>query len=132
MNKNVEIAKTLLAGVGGGAEPTDIASAFSADLTFEIRGDTGVMPWIGVRRGREAVADFVRGTRQLVEHLRFDVDDVLASDARAVIVGSLASRIIKTGKTVETDFAIILTIADNVITRFQMLEDSFAVASAAR
>jgi ketosteroid isomerase-like protein len=32
---------------------------------------------------------------------------------------------------VETSFAIILTIADGEISRFQMLEDSFAVSRAA-
>jgi len=36
------------------------------------------------------------------------------------------------GRTIETDFAIVLTIANGMITRFQMLEDSYAVSAAAR
>ena len=38
----------------------------------------------------------------------------------------------RTGKIIETDFAIVLTVANGEIVRFQMLEDSFAVAQAAR
>jgi hypothetical protein len=35
-------------------------------------------------------------------------------------------------KIIKTDFAIVLTVANGEIVRFQMLEDSFAVARAAR
>jgi ketosteroid isomerase-like protein len=49
-----------------------------------------------------------------------------------VILGSLASKLKRTGKVVTTDFAIVLTISNDQIIRFQMLEDSFAVSRAAR
>jgi len=51
---------------------------------------------------------------------------------RALILGSLASKLKRTGKIVRTDFAIVLTVANGEIVRFQMLEDSFAVSQAAR
>jgi hypothetical protein len=71
-------------------------------------------------------------TRRLIEQLRFDVQDILATDDRAVIVGELATRINATGKIIESAFALILTVSDGEITRFQMLQDSFAVSRAAR
>jgi uncharacterized protein len=49
-----------------------------------------------------------------------------------VILGSLASKVKQTGKTIETSFAIVLTVAHGEIVRFHMLEDSFAVSQAAR
>jgi ketosteroid isomerase-like protein len=49
-----------------------------------------------------------------------------------VILGSLACKFKRTGKIVKTDFAIVLTIANGEIARFQVLEDSFAVSQAAR
>jgi hypothetical protein len=42
------------------------------------------------------------------------------------------SKVKRTAKIINTDFAIILTIANGEIVRFQMLEDSFAVSQAAR
>jgi ketosteroid isomerase-like protein len=53
---------------------------------------------------------------------------ILARADRAVIVGELATRINTTGKIIESAFAIILAASDGEITRFQMLEDSFAVS----
>ena len=130
--QNSRIAQQLLAGIGQGADPDEIATLFSVDFQFEIAGDVGALPWIGRRTGRSAASDFIRDARRLIEQLRFDVQDILASDDRAVIVGELVTRINATGKIIESAFAPILTVSDGEITRFQMLEDSFAVSRAAR
>jgi ketosteroid isomerase-like protein len=68
----------------------------------------------------------------MIERISFEVHDILSGNDRAVILGSLASRIKRTGKIVKTDFAIVLTVVNGEIVRFQMLEDSFAVSQAAR
>jgi ketosteroid isomerase-like protein len=130
--QNIAIAQNLLDGIGGGQDPDEIAGLFDADLVFEIQGDDGVLPWIGRRTGRQAITDFVRDIRALTEPVTFDVEDILASDSRAAIIGSLQTRIKATGKITASQFAIILTITGDVVTRFQMLEDSFDVAKAAR
>ena len=130
--KNIEIAQELLEGLGAGRAPDEIAGPFSPDVIFEIQGDDGVLPWIGRKSGRSAVVDFVRDIRTMTDPLTFDVEDLLASDNRVAIVGSLKTRIKATGKVTATQFAIILTVAEGVITRFQMLEDSFDVSKAAR
>jgi ketosteroid isomerase-like protein len=129
--QNIAIAQKLLEGIGGGQDPSEIAALFNADLIFEIQGDDGVLPWIGRKTGRQAIADFIRDIRALTEPVTFDVEDILASDSRAAIIGSLQTRIKATGKTTATQFAIILTITGDVVTRFQMLEDSFDVSKAA-
>ena len=131
-SQNIGIARELLAALQQGRHPDDIASMFSEDVLFEIPGDDGVLPWIGHKAGRAAAADFVAATRAMTELLSFDVEDILASDARAVIVGELASRIKTTGKVVETAFAIVITVSGDQIVRCQMLENSFAVSLAAR
>ena len=130
--QNVAIAQKLLQGIGGGKDPAEIATLFDANVLFEIQGDDGVLPWIGRKTGRQAVADFIRDIRALTEPVTFDVEDILASDSRAAIIGALQTRIKATGKIIATQFAIILTITGDIVTRFQMLEDSFDVSKAAR
>jgi ketosteroid isomerase-like protein len=130
--QNVAIAQKLLEGIGGGMDPFEIAALFDADLIFEIQGDDGVLPWIGRKIGRDAIADFIRDMPALTESVTFDVEDILASDNRAAIIGALRTRIKATGKITATQFAIILTIRTDTVTRFQMLEDSFDVSKAAR
>ena len=130
--QNIAIAKKLLEGIGSGRDPGEIAALFDADLVFEIQGDDGVLPWIGRKTGRQAVADFIRDIRALTDPVSFEVEDILASENRAAIIGALQTRIKATGKIIATQFAIILTITGDVVTRYQMLEDSFDVSKAAR
>lgn len=129
---NIATAKALLDGIGGGHDPAEIAAPFAENLIFEIQGDDGVLPWIGRKAGRAALADFIREIRVRTEPVSFIVEDILASESRAAIIGSLETRIKATGRSTATQFAIILTIAEGIVTRFQMLEDSFDVSKAAR
>jgi ketosteroid isomerase-like protein len=130
--QNIAIAQKVLEAIGSGQDPTKIATLFGTDLVFEIQGDVGALPWIGRRTGRLAISDFIRDLRALTEPVSFDVEDILASDERAAIVGSLQTRIKATDRIIASQFAIILTITGDVVTRFQMLEDSFDVSKAAR
>jgi ketosteroid isomerase-like protein len=131
--QNIGIARELLAALGEGKAPAVIAALFAENVVIEIPGDSGALPWIGRKTGREAVAGFIRDLRSLTEQVKFDVQDILASDSRAVIVGELATLIKATGKMIESPFAIILTLSDGgAITAFRMLENSFAVSQAAR
>ena len=130
-NDSLRLAQEFLGRMGSGAEPADIAELFSESLDWKIAGDTGVLPWIGQRSGRAAITDFVNDSRALIERLSFDILDILAGDERAVILGSLESKLKRTGNIIKTDFAIVLTVGNGEIVRFQMLEDSFAVAQAA-
>jgi ketosteroid isomerase-like protein len=129
---NIAIAQKLLAGIGGGEDPDILAQMFDQDLKFEIQGDVGVLPWIGHQDGRHAAAAFFREIRILTESLKFDVEDILGSDNRVAIIGALETRIKSSGNIMKSQFAIILTIANGNIIRFQMLEDSFALSCAVR
>ena len=129
---NLAVAQQLLAKLGSGAAPDDLAMLVSEDVSFEIPGDVTAFPWIGAKVGRQAFAGFVRDQRKLLVSDVFRVDDIMVSDTRAVILGELSGTVRKSGKTVATYFAIILTIANGKVGRFQMLENSFAASQAAR
>lgn len=129
---NLQIARTLLEGIKSGGDPERIAAPFAEDLVYDIQGDDGAAPWIGHKIGRVAMVDFLRDLRTMTEPQSFDVDDILANEHRAIILGSLRTRLKTTGRITRSQFALILTIAEGVVTRFQMLEDSFDMSKAAR
>lgn len=129
---SLRLAQEFLARMGSGAVPEEIGELFNENLEWEIAGDTGALPWIGTKSGRAAIIDFVRDSRAMIERISFEVQDILASADQAVILGSLASKVKRTGNVINTRFAIVLTVAHGEIVRFQMLEDSFAVSQAAR
>jgi ketosteroid isomerase-like protein len=131
-NDTLHLAREFLGRMGSDAEAAEIAKLFSENLEWEVAGDTGVLPWVGQKSGRNAITDFVNESRAMIERISFEIHDTLAGADHAVILGSLASKVKRTGKVVKTDFAIVLTVANGEIVRFQMLEDSFAVSQAAR
>ena len=80
---NLGIAQELLAGIAERKDPGLIAALFSENVLFEIAGDIGALPWIGRKTGRAGVAEFIRELRAITEPLKFDIQHILASDARA-------------------------------------------------
>ncbi|QCI67031.1 nuclear transport factor 2 family protein [Phreatobacter stygius] len=114
-----------------GAEPEAIASLFSEAIDWDIAGDTTLVPWIGRKTGRAGVASFVQDLRERIEPVSFEVSSILVDGKRAVAMGALVSKVTNTGKTIETEFALDFTVEAGLITRYRMLEDSFAVARAA-
>jgi hypothetical protein len=62
-------------------------------VAWGIAGDTGVLPWIWQKFGRAAMIDFIAASRVMIERISFEVQDILAGDNRAVILGSLEPKI---------------------------------------
>lgn len=128
---NLGVARSLLENLANAASPADIAKLASSNLVFEVQGDATGLPWIGeAKHGRQALADFIQQQRQLIEPRAFRVEDILTSADRAVIIGEFTSSLRATGKSVASQFVIVLTIRAGEIARFQMLEDSYAVSRA--
>ena len=131
-HQNFAIAQQLLEKIGTGAPPAEIAAIASEGVSLEIPGDVTAFPWIGAKVGRQAFADFIRDQRELLLSDVFRVDEILVSDTRAVILGELSATIKRNKAVVGTYFAIVMTITDGQVVRFQMLEDSYAASQAAR
>jgi len=130
--ENLRLAKIFLEKLGSGASADEIAALCSPDLQWDIPGDAGVLPWVGHKVGNEAIREFIRDTRTMIERESLEIHDILASEARAVILGHLRSRISSTGKLIDSAFAIVLKFDGDKIAKFLMLEDSFATSNAAR
>lgn len=130
--QNLTIAQEFLGKLGSGDTPENVAALFSENLEWNVPGDVDALPWIGKQVGRKAVMDFVVNTSKLLNREKFDVHDIIANDTKAIILGELGSQLKATGKSAETAYAVVLTIADNQITHFLMLEDSFGVSQASR
>jgi ketosteroid isomerase-like protein len=107
-----------------------VMALFSETIDWNIAGNTERVSYIGPRRGKAEVAAFYRELREAIEPLRFEVRTILSADDTVVILGDLASRVKATGKVIETEFAFDITVHDGLITRYRMLEDSYAVQQA--
>ena len=77
--ENLRLAQQFLEKMGSGASADEISALCAPDLEWDIPGDSGVLPWVGHKTGREAISDFVRDTQTMIERISFEIRDVLAS-----------------------------------------------------
>lgn len=113
-----------------GKAPEEISALFSDDVDWDIPGDVGNVPWIGNRRSRNDIAEFIRSLRGLTLPISFEVQQIIADKEVAVAVGVLETRVVSTQKIIRTEFAFQFTVTSGLITKFRLFEDSFAVAQA--
>ena len=124
------VVKQYFDRIQSSAKPEAIAALFSEDVDWNIPGDVDLVSWIGRRKGRNGIADFIRDLREQDEPIRFEIHSTIVEGEKAVSLGEFASRVKKTGKVIESEFAIEFTVQDGLIVRYRLFEDSFAVAQA--
>jgi len=126
-----DVVTEYLRRAGTGEPVSKIAELVSEEVDWFVAGDTDTVPWIGRKIGKAGAAEFYSQIREHIASEAFTVRDILAEGQRVVVIGELASRVLRTGKLIETEFCFDFTVEHGEITRFRMFEDSFAVAKAA-
>lgn len=89
-------------------------------------------PWI---RHRSTRADAAAHYRELAEYhvpedVATEVERILVDGSDAVVVGEIRQTARPTGRAYRARFALHLTVADGLVTRHHVYEDSLAVAQA--
>lgn len=125
-----DIVTELFKQMSAGAEPSELAGYYAEDVDWFIPGNTAVVPWIGRKTGRAGVAEFFTQLRELTASGQFAVDTILGDGDRCVVLGSLRTEVLATGRNIDSDFAFDVAIRDGLITRYHMFEDTWAVATA--
>jgi ketosteroid isomerase-like protein len=115
----------------GRFEPEPVAALFADTVDWDVPGDERV-PWTGTRSSRDEVAAYFRTLWSVCDTAQADtaVSQMLVDGADAVVLGVFKQTIRATGRRFSTPVALHITVADGVITRLRMYEDSHAVARA--
>lgn len=107
-----------------------LTGLFSDTVDWYIPGDQNKAPWLGVRSNRKEVSDFYELLWKSTEPVSVTVDKILIDTDTAIISGEFSTNMLQTDKTVHSLFFIQLTVQDQLITRYRLLEDSLAVSLA--
>ena len=126
------VVHNLFDRLAAGASPRQLAEHFHEDVDWFIPGDTKVVPWIGRKVGRAGVEEFYQQIRDLTTPVEFTINRVLADGTSAVVLGHLITEVGSTGRRIDSDFAFDIEIEGDLITRYHMFEDTWAVAEAVR
>ncbi|MDZ7279993.1 nuclear transport factor 2 family protein [Pantoea eucrina] len=124
------VAEAFFQRIATAKEVSAIAELVSDDVDWLVPGNTQRVPWVGRKHGRAGVAEFYAQIRAELVPEHFEIKEILVKATRLVAIGSLASRVKKTQKLIETEFVLDMLIEEGLITRFRMFEDSYAVSEA--
>ncbi|GAA3188180.1 hypothetical protein GCM10010486_65870 [Nonomuraea roseoviolacea subsp. carminata] len=123
-----DVALAYLDAFGDG----DVDSALgllSQDVIWHVDGAPGV-PTVGLRQGRDRVAQWIADFPSTFEPRGGQIFTVTGHGDEAVVCGRFHLLVRATGRTVEGDYAIRFTVRDGKIGRYQIFEDSLALAAA--
>lgn len=113
-------------------EPEHLVALFADQVDWYIPGDEPQVPWLGRRTNRKAIADFYELLWQNTSPVAANVDHIYVDGERVVISGDFSTKMLPTGKVVDSLFFIQMTIRNEQIVKYRLLEDSYAVSNAMR
>jgi ketosteroid isomerase-like protein len=115
----------------GAGDLDALVATFATEVDFAVPGAPHV-PWTGIRRTRDEVADFFALLLHggLTEPEEFVVDATIVDGEHAVVAGHSRLRVVATGKSFDNPFAIHFTVREGKLVGYHMHEDSYAISEA--
>ncbi|MDO6761729.1 hypothetical protein Q4566_16090 [Tamlana sp. 2_MG-2023] len=107
-----------------------ITKLFSNEVDWFIPGDETKAPWLGKRSSRKEVEQFYDLLWSSTEPISAQISNILIDHENAVITGEFSTKMLQTGKIVSSLFCIVMIVENNLITKYRLLEDSYAVSKA--
>jgi ketosteroid isomerase-like protein len=127
MNTTQTIVEKFLQFLGS-RELENLVQLFADNVDWNIPGDTSAATWLGERSSKTEVTDFFRTLWLATESLSAEIHKIFIQQSDVVITGSFVTRMLQTKKVVESIFFIHFTVQDNLIVKYTLLEDSYAVS----
>jgi hypothetical protein len=94
-----------------------------------VYGTAAYVPTSGERRGRAAVATFFKQVAETVSFMKFEPKEFIATGDKVVALGHYVAKT-STGRGFDADFAMVFTLQNGKVTRFQEFSDSAAINAA--
>ncbi|MER6446424.1 hypothetical protein DEJ51_03200 [Streptomyces venezuelae] len=107
----------------------EAAALFADRVSFSIPHPPGI-PWVPEADSPDGMRTFFELLRTHVRAKEFELRQVVAEGDDVVLLGRMVSEVRKTGRDIDTAFALHTTVRDGRITRYHLYEDTYAVAEA--
>ena len=105
-----------------------ITELFSDNVDWYIPGDINKAAWLGKRSSKQEIKDFYSLLWENTEPVSAQIERMVIDNDYAVITGEFSTKMLQTGNIVDSLFCIQITVKDNLIIKYRLLEDSYAVS----
>jgi uncharacterized protein len=107
-----------------------IMPLFSEKVDWDVPGNETLAPWLGKRETAEEVKEFYHLLWKNTEAIDANIDHLFIDGSHAVVTGTFSSKMLQTGAVYTSLFFIHLTVENDLIVRYRLLEDSYGVVKA--
>ena len=126
--RNTQVVKDAYAAFGRGDIPALLALVDpDAEWTAVVGSRT---PTAGTRHKREGVAKFFQDLGASIEFQSFEPREFIAQGDKVAVLGHYVGRAKPTGRSFETDWVMIFTLRNGLVTRFIEFADSAGINEA--
>ena len=111
----------------------DIETVFATigdDIVWHLPGPEKVIPYAGIRHGRDEAVSYLKIIIQSLEFLEFEVDRVIADGEHVMTLGRSKVRARPTGKDVGYHWASYCRVRDGKVQEYRVYEDTAAIVEA--
>jgi ketosteroid isomerase-like protein len=129
--KNLALVQSLYMAFARGDVQTLLA-ALTDDVEWILPGPPDVIPFAGVHRGPQAVLRYFVVLNETLEFEKLEAHEFLARDDKVIVLGRSRDRMKSTGRSAENEWAAAITLREGKVARYQIYEDTAALASALR
>ena len=128
-DENTRLAQSTYEAFGRGDMPA-LAEVMADDIEWVIPGDPVDDPNAGTFNGKEAVLGWFGGLAGTLDFATFEPREFIAQNDKVVSLVYAEATVRKTGRTLVNHEAHVWTFRDGKVARFQIYEDTGAVAAA--
>ena len=127
--ENTRLVQSAYEAFGRG-DMAALAEVMADDIEWVDPGDPDDDPNAGTFKGKEAVLDWFGGLASTIDFTTFEPREFIAQDDKVVSLVYAEATVPKTGRTLVNHEAHVWTFRDGKVARFQIYEDTAAVAAA--
>ena len=126
---NTKVVQEAYAAFGRGDVPAILDRLDDGVAWQGVYGATSNVPMAGDRRGKTAVAEFFKLVATHVNFSRFEPKEFVASGDKVVTLGHYTAKT-SANKEFDSDFAMVFTLRDGKVTKFQEFMNTAALNAA--
>lgn len=122
--QNTKLIQDAFGDFGRGDIPSLLARLDPAIVWHGITGAASYVPTAGIRKGPAAVGDFFKTMSQEVAYSQFEPREFVAQGDKVIVLGHYAAKVVRTGRTFESDWVMVFTVRNGKLIEFQEFTDS--------
>ncbi|NSL87851.1 nuclear transport factor 2 family protein [Chitinophaga sp. Mgbs1] len=108
----------------------DILALIADETDWYIPGNEAIAPWLGHRSTKAAIADFYRMLWENTEAVEGHIDHSFTQGNVNLTAGRFTTRMLQTGKLYESIFFTSMTIENDLIVKYRLLEEGYGLVKA--